>query len=335
VKPNLTLVLANGVVTGAGAPVAPPKPAQPTLNAVESFFQQALAGEQTPAERTGTATGSSAALVVGRYGRGRTMALSTAITAPWANDFINQWKQGDQNNTARFWRNVVYWLTENSSIGRRRLIASADKRFYRPGDAVTIASSAFNELARQTSDYRIVAMIEPNTSLKDTPGDYSPLRWPEGLTRTSGEEGPFIAWGEEIEIPLTGTGDKPTYGLTLPIADALSTGAASHSLRLELTAYEDLTQVDSTSLDLQILHDPFELQNPFPNHELLQKIATQSGGRVLHTPQDLAKVLSSLPVKIGPSVTSKSPLWSGWPLWLFLIGLLTVEWLWRRKIGLA
>jgi hypothetical protein len=263
------------------------------------------------------------------------MAIANAITPPWAGEFTTQWKQGNQNNYARFWRNVIYWLTENSSIGRRRLIATADKRFYHPGETISITSAAFNELARQTRDYRIVAMIEPNTSLKDTPGDYSPLRWPDSLARTSGEDGPFIAWGEEIEIPLVATGDKPAYGLTLPIAEALSTGAASHSLRLELTAYEDLTQVDSTSLDLQILHDPFELQNPFPNHELLKRIASHSGGRLLESPDDLAEVLASLPVKIGPPITRTSPLWSTWGLWSWIIGLLTVDWLWRRKIGLA
>jgi len=338
VKPNLTTVLADGIVAGS---VPTPKPAPATTgNAVGDLFRLFTGGNEAPAaptmiERVSGDSGTSAAVVAGRYGRGRTMAIATAITPPWANDFNTQWKQGDQNNYSRFWRNVVYWLTENSSIGRRRLVATADKRFYHPGETIAINSSAFNELARQTKDYRIVAMIEPNTSLKDTPGDYSPLRWPDGITRTSGEEGPFIAWGEEIEIPLTATGDKPTYGLTLPIADALSSGAASHSLRLELTAYEDLTQVDSTSLDLQILHDPFELQNPFPNHDLLKKIASLSGGEVLDGPRDLAQVIQKLPVKVGPSITSKTPIWSTWLLWTWIIGLLTVDWLWRRKIGLA
>ena len=64
----------------------------------------------------------------------------------------------------------------------------------------------------------------------------------------------------------------------MPIADALTVGSASQSLRVELTAMEEFTQVDSTSLDIQILHDPFEQQNPFPNHELLALIAKHSGG---------------------------------------------------------
>lgn len=340
VKPNLTLTLADGPMTGT-KDAAAPRPAAPSGNpdALQDFFRRLVRGDTAtnPAgqERKSAADGISAALVVGRYGRGRTIALRTAITPPWASEFNSNWKQGDQSNFSRFWRNLVYWLTENSSIGRRRLIALADKRFYHPGDAVEISSSAFNELARQTKDYRIVAMIEPNSSLRENPGDYSPLKWPDGIARTSGEEGPYIAWGEELEIPLVSEGEKPAYGLKLPIAESLTTGSASQSLRLELTAYEDQTQVDSTSLDIQILHDPFELQNPFPNHDLLKRIATLSGGKVLTGASDLARVLGDVPVDVGTPIVSKTPIWSSWTLWMWLIGLLTIEWLWRRRVGLA
>lgn len=334
VKPNLTLVLADSVPY-QGPPLSTQPRGSNSSQTINNFTRALESIVTRPTVVPGPANGPQPSLVVGRYGRGRTMAISTAVVPPWANDFVNNWKQGEQNYYSKFWRNVVYWLTENSSIGRRRLIATADKRFYHPGDTITLGASAFNELARQTKDYRIVAMIEPNAALKDNPGDYSPLRWPEGMTRTSGEEGPFIAWGEEIEIPITSAGDKPTYGFTLPIADALSSGSASHSLRVELTAYEDLTQVDSTSLDVQILHDPFELQNPFPNHDLLKKIAGLSGGRILSGASDLTRILEDLPVKVGPPVTKKTPIWSTWALWTWLLGLLTIEWLWRRKIGLA
>ncbi len=339
VKPNLTLTLADGPISGTAAAAAPPLPPPGNPNAVQDIFRRLIQGNAaTPKEgpeRQSADGGISAAVVVGKYGRGRTIALRTAITPPWASEFNSNWKQGDQSNFTRFWRTLVYWLTENSSIGRRRLIALADKRFYHPGDAVEISSSAFNELARQTKDYRIVAMVEPNSSLKENPGDDSPLKWPEGIARTSGEEGPCIAWGEELEIPLVAEGDKPTYGLKLPIADSLTTGSASQSLRLELTAYEDQTQVDSTSLDIQILHDPFELQNPFPNHELLKRIASLSGGEVLAGPSDLARILGEVPIEVGAPVVSRTPLWSSWTLWVWLIGLLTIEWLWRRRVGLA
>jgi hypothetical protein len=269
-------------------------------------------------------------ITVGRYGKGRSMALAGGITEPWSGEFT-RWGQNDHRYYAKFWRNAVYWLTESSSIGRRRLIASADKKFYRPGETISLAALAYDEGANRTREYRIVAMIEPAGSSSDLSSDYSPVRWPDGLQRTGGEEGPYIAWGEEFE--LLKVAGKEGYDIQLPIGEGLS--SATQALRVELTAYEDLTQVDSTSLNIQVLDDPFELQNPFPNHELLSRIAAVSGGRVLTDADALARTIEAIPVKIGAPEVRKTPLWSRWPLLALLAALLTAEWIWRRSIGLA
>ena len=60
-----------------------------------------------------------------------------------------------------------------------------------------------------------------------------------------------------------------------------------------------------------------------------------SGGKVLRTAEQLAAVLDEVPVSVGQPVIRRLPLWSNvWVLSL-LIGLLTVEWCWRRTLGLA
>ena len=262
--------------------------------------------------------------------------MAMPITSPWANDLLTKWGSGDAKYYGKFWRNAVYWLTESSSIGRRRLVVSADKKFYRPGETISLTASAFDEAANQTGSYKITSMIEPQTSLADLESNYSPVRWPDGKTRDSGETGPFIAWGEEFDLPRAdAAGGKPAFSLELPIADALTVGSASQSLRVKLTAMEEFTQVDSTSLDIQILHDPFEQQNPFPNHDLLAAIAKHSGGQVINNSAQLAEVLCDVPMKAGAPIIKKTPLWSTWWLWSWLLGLLTVEWIWRRMVGLA
>ncbi|TXT39021.1 MAG: putative membrane protein [Planctomycetota bacterium] len=369
VKPNLTRVLAMSnlaaadVPAGAAPPVAP-KPVKPP-----SFFdslQKNLIGKK-PAARNpagepegvsprlsdeeknrGLAPAGSSntkleanvsnqpAIVAGQYGRGRTMAMAMPITPPWANDFLTKWGGGDSKYSGKFWRNAIYWLTESSSIGRRRLVVTADKKFYRPGETISLTAAAFDEAANQTGSYKITSMIEPQTSLNDLESNYSPVRWPDGKPRESGETGSFIAWGEEFDLPRTdAAGGKPAFALELPIADALTVGSASQSLRVELTAMEEFTQVDSTSLDIQILHDPFEQQNPFPNHELLASIAKHSGGQVINDSTQLAEVLRDVPMKVGTPIVKKTPLWSTWLLWTWMLGLLSVEWIWRRVVGLA
>jgi hypothetical protein len=169
---------------------------------------------------------------------------------------------------------------------------------------------------------------------------YSPILWPADVARVSGEVGPRIAWGEELQLKrnsLTGI-----YELPLQLSEA---GAMrDSSFRVEMTAYEGEetelayshgTQVDSTSLSIQILSDPFEQQNPLPNHELLRHVAEVSGGSVLQSAQDLADVLRRRPKAESAPVRDLTPAWDRWWLWGGLAVSLTVEWCRRRLTGLA
>jgi hypothetical protein len=46
-------------------------------------------------------------------------------------------------------------------------------------------------------------------------------------------------------------------------------------------------------------------------------------------------VLSDAPVDVGVPIVRRSPAWSNWWVLGLLLGLLTVEWCWRRSLGLA
>ena len=84
-------------------------------------------------------------------------------------------------------------------------------------------------------------------------------------------EGPLLPWGER-SFDLTRKPSEKSYSsLRLPIADpkSLPSGVTlTQGLRIELTAYENNTQVDSTALEIQVLDDPTEQQNPIPDHDL-------------------------------------------------------------------
>lgn len=269
----------------------------------------------------------------GTYGKGRTISMAVPMTPPWATEFVDHWGDGDHRYSAKFWRNVVYWLTEESSIGRRRLVAKADQPFYRPGEKVTLSGAAYDESANRTANYRLVAMVEPQGALSEADPIWSPFRWPDGVPRTSGETGPEIAWGEEFE--LAHVPGELDYRLQLFLSPAPAAAAATQSIRLELTAYEETTQVDSTSIDLRIVHDPYEQQNPFPDHELLKQLALTSGGKVLSDVDAIRSTLKQLPVPPPTFTVRKSPWWSqAWILGL-IVGLMTIEWLWRRRLGLG
>jgi hypothetical protein len=313
------------------------------LKALPAFVGRNRLGQAKPgAEMLADVTGGGQepAIAVQPYGRGRTLAMTTAITRRWASGFSRTWGGSDARYYKKFWRNVVYWLTENSSIGRRRLLAESDKRLYSPGEPVVINARTFDENAAPTLDYRVTATVEP-VSAGDVTSDDSPLRRPAGnppqpTAGTDAPRGPLLPWGEEFSLARLAT--EKSYKTTLPIveAKAFPPGTpAMRGLRIELTAYEGSTQVDSTALDVQVLDDPTEQQNPLPDHELLRKIAGWSGGKVLSGPSDLSATLGKIPIAVGPPEIRRTPAWSRWWLLLVLIALLTVEWVWRRWLGLA
>ncbi len=271
-------------------------------------------------------------LAVGAYGRGRTAALATPLSASWSPRFTRQWGEQDNRHFAKFARNMIYWLTENSAIGRRRLVASTDKRFYRPGETISLAAQTYDESANRTGRYRVVALLEPR-QVEGSELPPSPVKWPVGRPRSPGETGPLVGWGEEIE--LQADPETKDYTLALPLVEALANGAAGQASKLELTAYEGQTQIDSGSLDVQVLSDPHEQQNPLPNREFLAALAGGTGGREVADAQGLADVLTGLPVTEGPATVRRTPLWSR--AWVLggLLALLAAEWFWRRWLGLA
>ena len=149
--------------------------------------------------------------------------------------------------------------------------------------------------------------VEPR-SASDITSDILPLRRPAGAPPPTGTQRALLPWSEEIE--LNKNSSEKSYDVTLAIANSKSPPAGvtlSQGLRIELTAYENNTQVDSSSLEIQIIDDPSEQQNPLPDHDLLRRIADQTVGRVLNGATDLSAMIKRLPRVTGPPEVKKTP----------------------------
>jgi uncharacterized membrane protein len=285
-------------------------------------------------QRAGRSGSSPPLLAVGAYGRGRTAALATPISGSWAPAFTRQWGEaGDNRYFARFARNLIYWLTEDSAVGRRRLVASTDKRFYRPGETVSVLAQTYDESANRTGRYRVVAILEPRL-INGSELPPCPVMWPAGRPRPAGESGPLARWGED-EIQLLLDPQTKDLHLPLPLVESLANGSSGEAFKLELTAYEGQTQIDSSSLDVQILSDPFEQQNPLADRLFLAELARATGGREFTDPAALADALKALAIEAGPQTVRHTPLWSREWLLCGLLILLGLEWFCRRWLGLA
>lgn len=273
------------------------------------------------------------AIATGRYGRGRTLAMAVAMTGADAQGVLN-WGGRGRQHYARFWRNVVYWLSEDSLLVRKRLVVSTDKRVYSPGETIRIRAEAYDANATPTLDYRLKVAIEPQSASTIT--DYAPIHWPSDQPRAGGVRDLRVAWGEELELPARSDTDRGgAYELALAIAEASAIEPNDGDLRLELTAYDGAAQVDSASIPIHVLNDPFEQRNPFPDHELLANLAESTGGDVLSSPEALRDLLLRAPTTKGAPEVKRTPAWNNWWVLLALFGLLGAEWLLRRRIGLA
>jgi hypothetical protein len=261
------------------------------------------------------------------------VAVAVSSSSQWSREFVSGWGENDNRYFAKFWRNVVYWTTENSYFGRRRLVVSADKSSFQPGESIKLTARACDETFHPTTDFRVTAIVEPQSLDTDPASNFAPVRWPDGVERFSGETSPYVGWGEELQLQAD-PGEK-TYTLDLPLAERLSGGVGADALRVELGAYEDDTLIDSTSIGIQALDDPFEHRNPLPDVGLLHSVANASNGRIIKDANSLAAILRDLPVQVGPERISKTPLWSRWWLLGLLLAFLSIEWFWRRSIGLA
>jgi hypothetical protein len=253
------------------------------------------------------------------YGRGRTFAMTPDTTFDWGKDFERFWGENDNRYFRKFWRNVVSWLGENSAQGSRRLRIETDKQIYRPDQPIRVTVRAYDEKLEETTKYRLVAQLRASTAQSAAPAGQ-----PEAPLQ---------------EIPLTpGSGGSAYRGeLPAPSPNLLAAAADTASLRpltLDVVAYEGSSTATKADVELQLLNDCAEFHNPRPDAQRLEQLAQASGGQVLRSALDLTMLLSSYQPAPGERTVWRQPLWDHPGLWLFLLIVLTAEWIVRRKRGL-
>jgi uncharacterized membrane protein len=257
------------------------------------------------------------------FGKGRTFAMSTDTTVDWGIYFERDWGEaGDNRYFRKFWRNVAQWLAENAAGGNRRLRVETDKVIYRPGQPIQVSARAYNDLLEETRDYRLVARLHPAA--------------PAGAVPTS----PPPAALQELTLGALSRDDAYRGELAAPLLSQLPTAAGNplaslHPVSIDVVAYEKDRVVARTALDVQVLDDPAELQDPQPDPARLEEIARASGGKVLRSPEDLVQILGSYDTTPGEVLVRKAPLWDHAAVWLLLLALLTADWILRRSWGLA
>jgi uncharacterized membrane protein len=239
------------------------------------------------------------------YGRGRTFAFAPDTTADWGRLFESQWGEGDNRYFRRFWRNLVRWLSENSSAGNKRLQVETDRVIYRVGQPIVLAAYAFDEQFKETTAYELTAQVK---SSRQRP---APLVVGGGAYR-----------GQIDSRSLAG--DSP---------GEMSESAVLATREIEVTATKGDQEIARVVAKVQIVPDVRELLQPRAQPDNLLRLAESAGGSVLGNSSELTALLEQMPAIPGDSVVTRQPIWDSPLLWLLIIGLLGVEWSLRRLAG--
>jgi uncharacterized membrane protein len=241
------------------------------------------------------------------YGRGRSFAFAPDTTADWGGLFETQWGEGDNRYFRRFWRNVVRWLTENSTRGNKRLQIETDRVIYREGQPIRITAHAFDDQFKETIEYQLSAQVKsPDTATLAQPAAMPP----QGMSYVG-----------ELDVR------------SLTSGTVTDSSAVLSSYEIEVIATQNGKEISRSTTQVMVLPDLHELMKPGAQSDSLKRLALATGGTTLHGPNELAAIMKDLDTSPGDSIISRQPLWDSPWLWLLIVTLLAAEWTHRRVSG--
>jgi uncharacterized membrane protein len=230
-----------------------------------------------------------------RYGRGRTMALTTNDTWRWRMELPSQ-----NNAHETFWRQLLRYLV---SATPKQYEVGAERDVYTTGDVVTLRGEVNDKKFNSITDAQAIARVTK----------------PSGATI----EVPLkINFGEQQSGPATDYRSEFT-----PDENGL--------YQVEMSARRGATVLGEAKSAFFITDRTREFHDAAQNVELLKRIAAETGGKyfALGNANDLLDEITMLEGKNSERVSKD--LWDMPINFLLLIGLASTEWFLRKRKGLA
>ena len=195
------------------------------------------------------------------------------------------------------WRQLLRWITSDTPD---LLHVTTSESRVRPGGVVTITAELVDSGFVRRNDGRLVAHVKsPSGAVKDVP-----MEW------VVDRDGEYRASYASDEIGL-------------------------HTVRVTATGQStaDSLLTDSAFVSVADLNSEFygaEMRRP-----LLQRIADETGGK-FYTPATMNKLVEDIALtKRGVTVINQMDLWDMPIILVLLVALLSAEWTYRRRRGLA
>jgi len=237
-------------------------------------------------------------LVAGEYGRGRVLAFAGNSTYRW-------WQYGKPAEHRRFWRQIILWLAQRDETAQNDVWIKLPQRRFDPGAPISFTSGARSAAGDVIRDASFTAR----------------LLLPDGKSKT---------------IRLV-TDQEQVSGALEPIEQP-------GDYLIEAEAVQSGRTLGKARAHFQVLDRDVELGNPAANYDLLARLANltkDAGGRPVAPEQlpDLLRELTERRPEMQIEIESRWQLGDtaadAWLFLLGLVGLLTAEWIVRKRWGLV
>jgi uncharacterized membrane protein len=249
-------------------------------------------------------------LVSQDLGRGRSLAFG-GETWVWPRGSISNENAATAHR--RFWRQTILWLAHKENQDEKTVVVTLDRRLVPQNGRLEFTISAKN------------AKGEPIPGVSFETTVIKSLESPAPVVVTPDEAAAPPA-AEPVDVFVQGAEARGVY---------ISKGSRGE-YKVNVVAKVNGQPIGEDSARFLVSQDDRELEPPTADPDLLAAIANTTGGKVLK-PEDLLKELKSIDLRQFSEFESQEErrLWDNWPMLLIFVGLISLEWVIRRKSGMV
>lgn len=236
------------------------------------------------------------------FGQGRVLTFAGDSTWRW-------WMAGFEPEFKRFWCQSVLWLAKKEENLEGNVAILMTQRRFTQDQKVR-----FHVTAKLSSGENLV------TETRSATGDTSP---------------DWSGWRAELETP---DGSRKFLRLT-PGTDSLLGEVENQLTPGDYTLYASVTHAGQKIGDAQcrfmVYHHDWEMDSVQSEAQLLAALANVTGGRSVKPSQlqDLWKELAESREDMKIERETYAAVWDRWPWMLLILGMLCVEWFFRKRDG--